>query len=188
MVSAIEMVQWVYSEADPAHIEELLLCNESRLAVIIASCCGDIRFRNDASDVMLGLDGAGTTAAPPHLRLPQDGVFHRIAGEALAGEARSVLWHVQIPGRGDWLIVGCGGMFDGSASAFLVAGRVEPRRTYRGATVAAIVAAAACIALVGGPAAGERAEVPIAVGARPDVMNALVTCAGRACQAAEWRA
>ena len=167
MSSAIEIVQWVYSEADPAHIEELLLCNESQLAVIIASCCGDIRFRNDASDVMLGLDGAGTTAAPPHLRLPQDGVFHRIAGEALAGEARSVLWHVQIPDRGDWLIVGCGGTFDGSASAFLVAGRVEPRRTYRGATVAPIVEAAACVELVGGPAAGEQAEVPSAAGLDP---------------------
>jgi hypothetical protein len=167
MLSAIEIVQWVYSEADPAHIEELLLCNESQLAVIIASCCGDIRFRHDASDVMLGLDGAGTTGAPPHFRLPQDGVFHRIVGEALAGGARSVLWHVQIPGRGDWLIVACGGTFDGSASAFLVVGRVEPRRTYRGATLSAIIAATTCIEPVGGPAAGEQAEAPTATGVDP---------------------
>jgi hypothetical protein len=126
MLSAIQIVQWVYSEADPAHIEKFLLCNESGLAVIVASSCADVRFCHDAVNAFVSLEGGGSQPESPQIRLAKDGVLFRLTAEALAAQARSVLCHAHPADGTEWLIVGCRSTFDGFASVILVAGRVQP--------------------------------------------------------------
>ena len=135
MPSAIEIMQWVYSQADPGHVDELFSCNEMTLAVIVASPAGDVRFQHDAVGDVLALNRSEELTGSP-ARLARDGALYRAASAAFANsqlqEARSVLSRLPASDRGEWLVVACCGEFDGETSAFLLVGRTEPRPDHRG--------------------------------------------------------
>lgn len=127
MPSAIDIIQWVYSQADPAHIEELLQSNEARLTVIVASRSGQILFRSDSADRVVSLNASGAIACDS--RLAPEGTLYRAACAVLASEfagAPSVLVRVPVGDGGEWLVVACQGDWDGEASACMLVGRTEP--------------------------------------------------------------
>jgi hypothetical protein len=125
-LSAIEIVQWVYGHADPAHVEELLTCNEATLAVIVATESGEVRFHNPAADDVFSLNRSEALAGST-LRLAHSGTLYRAASAAVANwrlfEARSVFWRLPANDRGEWLVVACCGQFDEDTAAFILVGR-----------------------------------------------------------------
>jgi hypothetical protein len=129
-LSAIDIVQWVYSHAEHAHVEELLTCNEATVAVIVAAESGEVQFRNPAADEVFSLNRSEALTGSP-LRLAASGTLYRAAEAALTNrrlfEANSVFWRLPASGGGEWLVVACGGEFDRETTAFILIGRAEAR-------------------------------------------------------------
>jgi hypothetical protein len=143
MSSPLEILQWVYSRADPAHVEQLLSHNESTLAVVVINGGGHIHFRNDAVADLLSLNDSKSLTGSSNLG--KGGILQDVAREAVARYRSSgiplpsVFRRLPATDRGDWLIVGCCGEFDGETWTFLLIGRGELSGS-RGANLGATAA------------------------------------------------